>query len=268
MEPLLDGAAARIALARKSKIDPLFGGVAGSIALARKSKPSPLVSGLAASIALGGIGVVSWAVSPANAAPETNPHVATAATASPALAEAERMRAGNGVSRSRNRATAAPNSTPSRQKPQAASSPTKPPPVAGLSQSEMDNAAAIVKAGQQMNLPRRAHVVAIATALQESHLRNLANPGVPGSLNHPNEGVGQDHDSIGLFQQRPNWGSVDQLMDPQEAARRFYAALVTIPGWDQLSVTVAAQRVQVSAFPDAYAQHQGLAEQIVDSILA
>jgi hypothetical protein len=224
---------------------------------------------LAASIALGGIGVVSWAVYPANAAPETNSHVATAATAGPRAAEAAgRIRAGDGVSRSRNRATAAPNPTASGQKSQAAPSPTKPQPVGGLSQSEMDNAAAIVKAGQHMNLPRRAHVVAVATALQESHLRNLANPGVPGSMDHPNEGVGQDHDSIGLFQQRPNWGSVDQLMDPQEAARRFYAALVTIPGWDQLSVTVAAQRVQVSAFPDAYAQHQGLAEQIVDSILA
>jgi hypothetical protein len=130
----------------------------------------------------------------------------------------------------------------------------------------MNNAAAIIEAGKQMNLPRQAFVVAIATALQESNLRVLANPAVPESMNHPNEGVGYDHDSIGLFQQRPNWGSVDQLMDPQESARLFYAALVKIPGWEQLSVTVAAQTVQQSAFPDAYAQQQPLAEQIVDAI--
>ncbi|WP_203935970.1 hypothetical protein [Planosporangium mesophilum] len=139
-------------------------------------------------------------------------------------------------------------------------------PVAGLGRVEMDNAAAIVAAGKQLNLPSRAYVVAISTALQESRLRNLANPNVPGSMDHPNEGVGYDYDSVGLFQQRPNWGTVDQLMDPQESARRFYAALVQIPGWEQMAVTDAAQTVQQSAFPGAYAQHQWLAEQIVAAI--
>jgi hypothetical protein len=132
----------------------------------------------------------------------------------------------------------------------------------------MGNAVAIVQAGRQMNLPRRAFVVAIATALQESTLRNLANPAVPGSMNHPNEGMGYDHDSVGLFQQRPNWGSVDQLMDPRESARRFYAVLVTVPGWEQMAVTYAAQTVQQSGFPGAYANKQALAEQIVDAIVA
>ncbi|MET7403051.1 hypothetical protein ABZS66_57180 [Dactylosporangium sp. NPDC005572] len=131
----------------------------------------------------------------------------------------------------------------------------------------MNNAVAIIEAGQQMGLPPRAYVVAISTALQESHLRVLANPNVPGSTSHPNEGVGYDHDSIGLFQQRPSWGSVEQLMDPHESARRFYARLVTIPGWVQLAVTVAAQTVQVSAFPDAYARWQPLAEQIVAAVV-
>jgi hypothetical protein len=130
----------------------------------------------------------------------------------------------------------------------------------------MDNAVAIVEAGKEMGLPRRAFVVAIATALQESNLRVLANPAIPGSMNHPNQGVGYDHDSVGLFQQRPNWGTTNQLMDPKESARRFYAVLVKIPGWDQLAVTIAAQRVQQSAFPDAYAKHQSLAEQIVNAI--
>jgi hypothetical protein len=158
-----------------------------------------------------------------------------------------------------------PAQVPAAQPPASPAS-TKRAPVAGLSQSQMDNAVAIVEAGRQMNLPRRAFVVAIATALQESNLRVLANPAVWGSTNHPNQGVGYDHDSIGLFQQRPNWGSVDQLMDPQESARRFYAVLMKLPAWEQLSVTVAAQRVQQSAFPDAYAKHQGLAEQIVSAI--
>jgi hypothetical protein len=132
----------------------------------------------------------------------------------------------------------------------------------------MDNAVAVIEAGQELNLPRRAFVVAIATALQESHLRNLANPAVPASMNRPHEGVGRDHDSVGLFQQRPNWGTVDQLMDPRESARRFYAKLVTIQGWEQLAVTVAAQRVQVSAFPSAYAKWQPLAEQIVNAVVS
>ncbi|GGM03311.1 hypothetical protein GCM10007977_000830 [Dactylosporangium sucinum] len=140
-------------------------------------------------------------------------------------------------------------------------------PVGGLTQAEMNNAVAIIEAGQQMNLPSRAFVVAIATALQESHLQVLANPNVPASLKLPNEGVGTDHDSVGLFQQRPSWGPVAQLMDPHQSARLFYAALVKVNGWEQLAVTVAAQTVQVSAFPDAYAKWQSLSEQIVNAVV-
>ncbi|MEV8514206.1 hypothetical protein [Dactylosporangium sp. NPDC051484] len=148
----------------------------------------------------------------------------------------------------------------------ATSSPTVHSPVGGLAQTEMNNAVTIIQVGQQLDLPHRAFVVAIATALQESHLRNLANPNVPDSLNLPNEGVGSDHDSVGLFQQRPNWGSVTQLMNPAESARRFYAALMKVSGWEQMPVTVAAQTVQVSAFPDAYAKWQTLAEQVVSAV--
>ncbi|GAA0713574.1 hypothetical protein Drose_22055 [Dactylosporangium roseum] len=207
------------------------------------------------------------------------------------VGDAERSPAGGGVSRDLRRmplpwsghprgvpptkAAPAPARPPSAQvsppaataAPSAAPSPTVHAPVGGLSQDEMDNAVAIIEAGQQMNLPPRAYVIALATALQESHLRVLANPNVPGSMGHPNEGVGYDHDSIGLFQQRPSWGSVEQLMDPHESARRFYAALVRIPNWAQLAITVAAQTVQVSAFPDAYAKWQPLAEQIVDAVV-
>ncbi|WP_433078091.1 hypothetical protein ACQP1P_36335 [Dactylosporangium sp. CA-052675] len=140
-------------------------------------------------------------------------------------------------------------------------------PVGGLSRAEMDNAIAIVDVAKRENLPKRAAIVALATALQESHLRNLANPNVPASLGRPNEGVGYDYDSVGLFQQRPNWGSVDQLMDPHESARRFYSALTRIPGWGDYAVTVAAQMVQGSAFPDAYAKWENLATQIADATM-
>jgi hypothetical protein len=146
--------------------------------------------------------------------------------------------------------------------------PPKPAPVGGLTQRQMDHAAVIVAMGQRAGLPERAYVVAIATALQESNLRNLANPVYPESLNLPNDGTGYDHDSVGLFQQRPStgWGSVSQIMDPAYAATKFYEALARVPGWEDMAITVAAQRVQVSAFPDAYAKHELRARQIVAAL--
>jgi hypothetical protein len=131
----------------------------------------------------------------------------------------------------------------------------------------MRNAVAVVEAGRELNLPKRAYLVAIVTTLQESQLRNLANPNVPESMNHPNEGAGQDYDSLGLFQQRPSqgWGDIDQLMDPKGSARAFYARLVTVAGWEQMSIGDAAQAVQRSAFPGAYAKHQSRAQQILDT---
>ncbi|GAA4252938.1 hypothetical protein [Dactylosporangium darangshiense] len=164
-------------------------------------------------------------------------------------------------------ASAQPAQSPATSAPAAASpSPTVHDPVGGLTRAEMNNAITIIQVGQQQNLPQRAFVVAIATALQESHLHNLANSNVPASLNLPNEGVGSDHDSVGLFQQRPNWGTVEQLMNPAGAASRFYAALVQVSGWQQMAITVAAQTVQVSAYPDAYAKWQSLAEQVVNAV--
>jgi hypothetical protein len=132
----------------------------------------------------------------------------------------------------------------------------------------MDHAATIVEAGQRAGLPEYAYVVAIATALQESNLRNLANSGVPESFDHDHDGTGADHDSVGLFQQRftMGWGTVAQLMDPAYAAARFYEALARVPGWQDLPVTRAAQAVQRSAFPDHYAKHEPLARQVVDAL--
>jgi hypothetical protein len=148
-------------------------------------------------------------------------------------------------------------------------SPTRRRPVAGLSQAAMDNAVAIVETGKRMNLPRRAYVIAIMTALQETMLRNLANATVPASLNHRHQGVERNYDSVGLFQQRPSqgWGTVAQLMDPATASRLFYNRLVKVDGWQSMSPAAAAQAVQRSAFPDEYAKHQRKAEQIVNAIV-
>ncbi len=118
---------------------------------------------------------------------------------------------------------------------------------------QRQNVAKIVKAGRAMGLPPRAWVVAVATSLQESKLHNL------GHLLH------NDHDSVGLFQQRPSsgWGTPAQLTDPKYAARAFYHALTSVQGYDRLPLTVAAQKVQVSAFPLAYAKWEKMAADLV-----
>ncbi|MGW4153688.1 M23 family metallopeptidase [Micromonospora chersina] len=133
-------------------------------------------------------------------------------------------------------------------------------------EGQLRNAAVIIKVGQDMKVPARGWVIALATAMQESALRNLANSTVPASLALPHEGVGADHDSLGLFQQRPGWGSVEQRMTPSYTARKFYEKMVRVRDWQHRPLTVVAQRVQVSAFPDAYAKHEDLAGRIVDAL--
>ncbi|RZT81535.1 peptidase M23-like protein [Micromonospora violae] len=132
--------------------------------------------------------------------------------------------------------------------------------------SQVRNAAIIIKVGQDMGVPSRGWVIALATAMQESALRNLANSGVPESLALPHEGVGADHDSLGLFQQRPGWGTVAERLTPAYAARKFYEKLVKVGSWQRQPLTVVAQRVQVSAYPDAYAKHEEVASRIVDAL--
>ncbi|SIC22823.1 Uncharacterised protein [Mycobacteroides abscessus subsp. abscessus] len=133
---------------------------------------------------------------------------------------------------------------------------------------QMDVAKAIVAEGLRRKLPPRAMQIAIATAMQESGLRVLANPSVPGSMQLSNDGVGHDHDSVGPFQQRQSWGPTPRLMNPGTSAGLFYDKLVRISGWESLPLAVAAQKVQVSAFPSAYAKHEAQAGAILRSILA
>ncbi|MDZ5446109.1 hypothetical protein U2F26_25825 [Micromonospora sp. 4G57] len=164
---------------------------------------------------------------------------------------------------------ATPSPKPTKKAPRKPVRPKRPRPVAGLDQRQMDNAKVIVDVGRDMKLPRRGLIVAIATAMQESNLYNLASDVLPESYDYPHQGSGADHDSVGLFQQRPSsgWGSVAELMRPAYAARAFYAALLEVPGWADLSITEAAQTVQVSAFPDAYAKHEERATTVVDALI-
>jgi murein DD-endopeptidase MepM/ murein hydrolase activator NlpD len=121
--------------------------------------------------------------------------------------------------------------------------------------TQMKNAATIINVGAELKMPPRAWVIAVATAMQESRLTNLGNLGTR-----------NDHDSLGLFQQRPSsgWGSPQEVTDPKYAATKFYDKLKTVKGWDKLPLTRAAQRVQISAYPDAYAKHEIVATQIVN----
>jgi hypothetical protein len=142
-------------------------------------------------------------------------------------------------------------------------------PVAGLSQTQMNNAKKIVETAKGMGLGKRAQVIAIATAMQESNLFNLGNPDYEVSLSMADGGrVGFDHDSVGLFQQRPvsGWGNPEQIMRPEYAAKAFLSKLVQVPGWDQMELTYAAQAVQVSAYPEAYAPHESDATAVVDAL--
>ncbi|MEW5626554.1 C40 family peptidase [Streptomyces hydrogenans] len=107
--------------------------------------------------------------------------------------------------------------------------------------------------GVAMNIPARGQVVALATALQESGLRNL---------------TWGDRDSLGLFQQRPSmgWGTANEILDPVHASTKFYEGLRQVSGWQSLSVTQAAQAVQKSGFPEAYAKWEPLATALQKAI--
>lgn len=130
-----------------------------------------------------------------------------------------------------------------------------------------NNAQVVVAVGEKMHIPPQGIVVALATALTESNLKNYANDGtgqlrgdqqnIASSLQLPHDAVGRDHGSLGIMQQQyPWWGTIQELMTPSIAARKFYEALQKVNNWQNLPVTVAAQTVQGSAFPDAYAAQE------------
>ncbi len=122
-----------------------------------------------------------------------------------------------------------------------------------LDPEQARNAALIVAIAVRRGLPARAATIALATVFQESRLYNLDYG---------------DRDSLGLFQQRPSqgWGTRAQVTDPVYAANRFYDALVRVPGYESMEITVAAQTVQRSAYPKAYAQHEPEARALASAL--
>src|SRR6476661_2841530 len=125
--------------------------------------------------------------------------------------------------------------------------------VVDLSTEQAENATTIVAVAVRRGLPARAASIALATAYQESSLRNLDHG---------------DRDSLGLFQQRPSqgWGEPTEIMDPVYSSGKFYDALVQVADWQRLSITEAAQAVQYSAFPDAYAKWADEATILADDL--
>ncbi len=123
-----------------------------------------------------------------------------------------------------------------------------------LSPEQAANAATISMVSVDRGLPPRAATVALATAIQESKLRNL-------TYGHA--------DSLGLFQQRPSqgWGTAAQVRDPVFAANAFFDALTEVDGWEDGEVTVVAQAVQRSAYPDAYADHESEARVLASALV-
>ncbi|MER5338444.1 C40 family peptidase [Micromonospora sp. NPDC002717] len=133
----------------------------------------------------------------------------------------------------------------------------QPPDTSTWDTEQLDIAATIIDAGVAKGVSRWGWVVGVATAMQESGLRDL-----------PFLGDRNDHDSIGVFQQRPSqgWGTVEQLSDPAYQAGKFFDKLLTIPGWETMPLTQAAQAVQISAFPDAYTKWTNDALHVVEQL--
>lgn len=119
-----------------------------------------------------------------------------------------------------------------------------------LDAEQKRNARTIIDLSRTLRLPPRAAVIGIATAFQESNLRNV------------NFG---DRDSLGLFQQRPSkgWGTKKMVRTPTFSAAAFYVPLVQTPGWQRMPLTKAAQLIQRSAYPNRYAQWELAAATLV-----
>lgn len=150
-----------------------------------------------------------------------------------------------------------------------------------LNNQQLTHAATIIETGTSIDgVTQDGLVIALMAALTESTLRMLSNTSVyPESADYPNDGDGSDHDSLGLFQMRPQsgWGTVAELMDPTYQAQAFFGGptgpnhpsprgLLDIPGWEQMDKGEAAQAVEVSAYPDRYRNYEPVAETILTTL--
>ncbi len=135
--------------------------------------------------------------------------------------------------------------------------------VAGFSGDQLDNAAVIVAVGKQLKIPQRGWVIAVATSMQEATLHNILFGDIMSN--------GQMSSSRGLFQQLQTYGPT--RTDPAAASKMFYLGgpqgqpgLTTVSGWQQMSLAQAAESVQQSGLPDAYAKWEGPASQVVGKV--
>lgn len=123
-------------------------------------------------------------------------------------------------------------------------------PAVELTVAQLQHASTINAVGLSRGISQQGRIIAVATAYQESSLRNRPDG---------------DRDSVGLFQQRPSqgWGTAEQIIDPVYSSGKFYDALLEVPDWQDMSLTEAAQAVQYSGFPDAYAKWEPQATTMV-----
>lgn len=150
-----------------------------------------------------------------------------------------------------------------------------------LDSTQLGYAATIIETGSRTEgIGRDGIVVSLMAALTESRMLMLANSGAyPESTDYPHDGDASDHDSLGLFQMRPQsgWGTVAELMDPDYQAAAFYGGpegpnngsprgLLDIPGWEEMGRGEAAQAVEVSAYPDRYDNWEPVAEAIYSAL--
>ncbi|WP_179945358.1 peptidoglycan-binding protein [Luteipulveratus mongoliensis] len=129
-----------------------------------------------------------------------------------------------------------------------------------LDPTQLANARIVIGVGKgAANVSDQGKVIALMTAMQESKFVNYTVP--------------VDHDSLGIFQQRPStgWGTPEQITDVPTSTKSFYGVapfgnnpgLIQIPNWETRPPGEVCQAVQVSAFPDAYAQWEGFARDLL-----
>lgn len=140
--------------------------------------------------------------------------------------------------------------------------------VAGYSGDQIANAATIVNTAAGMQLDPKAQLIGVMTAMGESSLRNLTYGDEGQGVTNPD---GTATCSLGIFQQQwclpgSPWGDRSDVLDPAKAASMFFDRLVQVDGWETMSATEAAHRVQRNADPNHYVRWEAAAEKVVAAL--
>jgi hypothetical protein len=129
-------------------------------------------------------------------------------------------------------------------------------PIGGYCQPQLINAAQVMNAARDDGLDLHSQQVGVMTAIGESGLRNLNFGDIAGP------------DSRGIFQQRANWGSLADRMNPFTAAKQFYHHMLGVPGWNTMTPTQVAHAVQANADPNYYTKFWDRAGLVVQGLNA